>query len=81
MKRSTVIATCLTNSRLFGTLEDAESQVRLTFSREHPGKDFDTWNREMTEDNAKAIVMQRSKASSIDVAAFIEELSSHGNHP
>lgn len=74
MNKSTVIATCLVNSRMISGLDDAENAVRQVFLTEFPEADFLEWNRDMNDRDAKHIISAVGRASTINVRKFIEDL-------
>lgn len=75
MRKSTLIATCLVNSRLIPNIEDAESSVKADFTDNFPHLNFNLWNEEVSDDFAQNIIKIVGKASKINVKKFIEDLS------
>ena len=59
MKKTTVIATCLCNSRLVTQLEDGEHFAKEVFEREFPTEDFNQWNLEIYDSTAKDLIGRR----------------------
>ena len=53
MNKSTVIATCLVNSSMIRTLEEAEATVRSIFIEERPMADFSKWNCDVNDKTAE----------------------------
>jgi hypothetical protein len=74
MRKSTVIAECLVNSKMIGSLDEAEHTVREIFRQEFPTQDFDNWNQNIDDAAAKNIIGTVGKASKINVRKFIEDL-------
>ena len=74
MRRSTVIAQCLVNSKMTKSLDDAERRVRLVFEDEFHNQDFDKWNRNMSDRAAEDMIKAVGKASRINVKKFIKDL-------
>ena len=74
MRRSTVIANCLVNSRMVRRLDEAELSVRQVFDEEFPDKDFHQWNLHLDDATAANIIKAVGKASRINVKKFIEDL-------
>ena len=75
MRKSTIIAQCLVNSKMKESMEDAEHDVRQIFRDGYPEKDFDIWNVDMHEETGNEIIKGVGKASRINVKNFIEDLS------
>ncbi|MBZ5497934.1 MAG: hypothetical protein LAP85_16140 [Acidobacteriia bacterium] len=73
MRKCTVIATCLMNSRFINKLEDAEATVEKIFRTEFPESDFVDWNREIDDRAAQNIIKSVGCASRINVRRFIED--------
>lgn len=74
MKKSTLIATCLVNSSMFGCLEAAEAAVRSIFADEFPESDFAHWNRCIDDASARDMIRAIGRASRINVRKLIESL-------
>ncbi len=74
MKKSTVIATCLVNSKMINGMDDAENRVYQVFIDEFPVANFDEWNQEIDETVARQIIKNVGQASRINVKLFIKEL-------
>lgn len=74
MKRSTIIATCLLNSRMVNRLEDGEQAVRNVFQDEFPSDNFHDWNRDVEQSTADHAINTVGRASRINVAKFIDHL-------
>ena len=49
MRKSTVIAICLVNSKMISSLAQAESAVRKVFEDEFVARDFFEWNVDMSD--------------------------------
>jgi len=74
LKKSTVIATCLVNSKMINGMDDAENRVYQVFIDEFPVANFDEWNQEIDETVARQIIKNVGQASRINVKLFIKEL-------
>lgn len=74
MQRSTIIATCLFNSRMVSGVEDGEQIVRNVFADEFPTELFQDWNRDVDQSVADRIINTVGRASQINVASFIDDL-------
>ena len=75
MKKSAIIATCLVNSDMVSTIEQAESSVRGIFTDEYPHLNFNQWNEEVSYEVAQDIIKNVGRASRINVEKFIEDLT------
>ena len=75
MQKIRVIAKCLVNSNMVRRLEDAEHTVRRIYELEFPNSSFNVWNSEIDDRTAKTIIRNVGRASQINVAKFIEDLS------
>jgi hypothetical protein len=75
MKKSTIIANCLVNSRMIEKLEDAEFTVRRIFETEFPQSNLLIWNAQVNDRVAQHIIDSVGSASRINVRKFIEDLS------
>lgn len=56
MKKSTVIATCLLNTRMITQLADAEAAVERVFGDEFPDEDFAHWNQQVSSQVSENII-------------------------
>ena len=56
MKKSTIIATCLVNSSMICSLEDAEYAVQKIFKEEFLALSLEVWNADFPENVAKHII-------------------------
>jgi len=74
MRKSTLIAHCLVNSRMYTKLEDAEARVRNVFESEFPNQNFVKWNSDIDDKFAAQRIKDCGVASQIRVNLFIEEL-------
>ena len=74
MKKSTIIAMCLVNSRISVRIEDAESLIKHEFDRYFPNDDFNKWNSDVDDDRAKHIIGCCGVAKEIDIELFIQDL-------
>ena len=74
MKNSTVIATCLLNSRTVTRLEDGELLVQEVFEREFPTEDFNQWNSEINDNTAKNLIQNVEQVIGINVKQLIDDL-------
>jgi len=74
MRKSTVIATCLVNSRMVEDIEGAENAVKSVFQDEFPKHKFQEWNSNIPDKTANNIINAVGKASRINVKKFIEDL-------
>ena len=73
MKRSTILATCLVNSKMITPLPAAEARVRQVFADCFPEQVFSYWNREVNEQVAQNIISNVGVSSTIHVDRFILE--------
>ncbi len=76
MRKCAVIATCLVNSGFMKKIEDAEIAVEKIFRNEFPDSSFVDWNDEMNDRAAQSVIRSVSRASSINVRKFIQDLDS-----
>jgi hypothetical protein len=74
MRKARIIATCLVNSNMMRSLEEAERAVVGIFSTEFRSSGYWDWNSEVNDDIASNIVTSVGQASSINVVRFIEQL-------
>lgn len=75
MKKSTVIATCLINSRVTShSLASVEASVEQSFKEDFPDMSYKQWNADMPESAANDIIKQFGSAYRIDVRQFIQDL-------
>jgi hypothetical protein len=74
MLKSTIISTCLLNSRMVTRIEDGEAIVRQVFSDERPSVNFATWNSDVTDSFANHVIGTVGRAKTIDVIEFIATL-------
>lgn len=74
MHKARVIATCLVNSGMFGTLHAAELAVQQVFSERHPQAKFSDWNTDMNDAAAQHIIAAVGRAGQIKVDQFILDL-------
>jgi hypothetical protein len=74
MKRCTIIATCLFNSGMVRSVEDGEAAVKHVFQSEFPKESFATWNSDVSTGWSERIISTVGKASTIQVAKFIDDL-------
>lgn len=74
MKKVSVIAQCLVNSRLFNDISEASIAVEHKFKNEFPGCDFYKWNTHIDNSVAENIINTVGVASEINVAKFISDL-------
>ncbi len=75
MQKSTVIASCLVNSKMMDSLEQAERAVRTVFREDFPTRDFALWNTNLDDASATNIIRTVGKATTINVKLFIEDLA------
>lgn len=76
MRKSTVIAICLVNSKMISSLAQAESAVRKVFEDEFVVRDFSEWNVDMSDQVGQSIIQSVGRASRINVRRFIIDLES-----
>jgi hypothetical protein len=74
MRKSTIIATCLVNSRAFSSLPDAEAAVRVDFRHAFPEENCADWNGDVDPDTAASIIRQFDRSPPPNVRQFIDEL-------
>ena len=74
MKKSTIIATCLLNSKIAQSMNSAEQMVRSTFAREFPERNFNDWNKNIDDRAGEQIIKSVGKASMINLKNFILDL-------
>jgi hypothetical protein len=77
MRKSTVIAKCLVNSRMINSLEEAEHAVQRVFGEEFPQRNFEQWNLVVQDEYGAQIIRNVGRATTINVKSFIEDLSEH----
>jgi len=75
VRKSTIIAQCLVNSKMFRSLEEAEHAVTVIFVDEFPDRNFSNWNLNIGTATATHIINSVGRASRINVKKFIEDLS------
>ena len=75
MRKSSLIATCLINSGMRATQEEAEMRIADTFNRAFPNLTFELWNSNIDESRAEHIIASVGKASEINVENFIRDLT------
>ncbi len=74
MRKSTVIATCLSNMGINGDVEHCEGVVRNVFSNEFPNADYWAWNTDIDDQVAGNFIRSVGRASVIRVDNFIADL-------
>ena len=74
MRKNTVIAQCLVNSNMIGSLEQAEHALRSVFDEDFPDQDFALWNSDLNDTFAAQTIHNVGRASMINVKRFIEDL-------
>ena len=67
MLKSTVIATCLLNSKMAGSTDHGERLVRGVFVEEFPNVNFDQWNSHVNDEWAANTIRKVGVASKINV--------------
>jgi hypothetical protein len=75
MQKSTIVATCLVNSKMIDKVENAEIAVQNIFQEEFPKSNFREWNIDINDQAARNIINSVGGASRINVRNFIEDLS------
>ena len=75
MRKSKIIAKCLRNSDMVSSIEDGESIVMQVFLDEFPRRDFDEWNTELENEDARQIIKNVGRATQIRVDLFIKDLN------
>jgi hypothetical protein len=78
MKNSTIITTCLMNSKMCGSVQIGEEAVRRVFHDHFDEGLFEKWDITRSKSEAKAIIGAVGCASTINVASFISDLQPSG---
>ena len=76
MRKSTIIARCLVNSKMITSPEQAELAVQRVFAEEFPGRDFSLWNTSVNEEWGAEMIRNVGVATTINVKNFIKDLDS-----
>jgi hypothetical protein len=81
MRKSTIIAHCLVNSRAYSTVADAEAGVRTAFREAYPEQSCADWNDDVDADTAADLIRRHSalpalstSPASPDMRRLIDEL-------
>lgn len=74
MRKATLIATCLLNSKLIDNLDFGENAVRIIFDEMRPGLDFDKWNTQLSDSDAQSFIARGRGAKRINIKSFIRDL-------
>jgi hypothetical protein len=74
MRKARIIATCLLNSNMVPSLDEAERTVRDIFAAEYPKSRYSDWNTDLDDRIAFDIVRTVGHAERINVVTFIEQL-------
>ena len=74
MRKSTLIATCLSNSAMAPDVNAGEAAVRQMFEENFPGERFESWNSLVTGCVATAIIDGVGRAAQIRVDLFVADL-------
>lgn len=74
MLKSTLIATCLYQSRLISDIPTGELAVKNIFDEYFPRYSFDLWNNNLSIDVVNHYLKTAKGASTIRVNLFIEDL-------
>ena len=74
MRKSALIATCLTHSAMVPDVNASEAAVRQVFEENFPCERFENWNSLVIGSVATAIINGVGRAARIDVDLFIADL-------
>jgi hypothetical protein len=74
MRKSTLIATCLLNSKFITDMAFGEQKVKEIFTHMRPKADFDKWNTFVSNSVAQSFIERGRNADTIRVHSFIREL-------
>ena len=74
MRKSTIIASALVQSRAFTTLAEAESHVRSVFREAFPEESCSAWNEDVEPATAASLIDRAGAAHAPDVRRFIDHL-------
>ena len=74
MRKSALIATCLTNSAMAPDVNAGEAAVRQVFEENFPRERFESWNSLVIGSVATAIINGVGRAARIHVDLFIADL-------
>ena len=77
MRKSLIIATCLSNSGMADIPEDCEFAVKQVFHDDFPSHDYDSWNTDINDELAKSLIQAAGRATTIHIDRFIMDLWEH----
>ena len=74
MRKSIIIATCLSNAGMHGTPDKCETSVKQIFQSEYPSHSYSAWNTNVDDNLAKNMIRTVGKPSTIHIDRFIADL-------
>ncbi len=77
VKKVSIIAKCLVNTKIFTEMSTAESSIKKVFNDSYSEHSFDEWNTEVSELSANRIIARVATASKVRVRSLIQELWHH----
>jgi len=77
VKKVSIIAKCLVNTKIFTEMAMAESSIKKIFNDSYSEHSFDEWNSEVSELSANRVIARVASASKVRVRSLIQELWYH----
>ena len=77
MRKSLIIATCLSNSGMADAPKDCEFAVKQVFHDEFPSHDYGSWNTNIGDELAKNLIQAVRGATRIRIDRLIADLWEH----
>ncbi|EFL92535.1 putative DNA-binding transcriptional regulator [Candidatus Regiella insecticola LSR1] len=77
IKKVSIIARCLVNTKIFTDMSEAESSIEKIFNDSYSEHSFDEWNTEVSELSANRVIARVAMASKVRVRSLIQELWNH----
>lgn len=74
MRKSLIIATCLSNSGMADAPKDCEFAVEQTFHNDFPSHNYGSWNTDVDDELAKSLIQEVGRATTIRIDRFIADL-------
>ena len=74
MRKSLIIATCLSNSGMADAPKDCEFAVKQVFHDEFPSHNYGYWNTNIGDELARNLIQVVGRATTIHIDKFIADL-------
>ncbi len=77
MRKSLIIATCLSNAGMADVPEDCEYAVEQVFHSDFPSHDYGSWNMNIDDELASNLIQAVGRATTIHIDRCIADLWEH----